>query len=627
MTISTGQTSLLGQGAYRQSFVHDRWAGLSHVIGTGVGAPFRPPGVGTWVRPDDQRRLLAYQVLQAYADNVRRHWLPAYMWRPGAPTETDQVTPSFPPAMQYREYGQAQNLVDSARSLVLGDEQKFRVPDAEPRKNAAGDLVTPAAETLPVAVLDYLEEWADRERLEEKLVETETRAITLGDAVLVLHWDQDVKRARLGGYDPGFYFPDWQAALSTEYIGRGWKDLDFPPVVHLAWEWADDDGNVWVRRTTWRMTRLPAPRRVPYRAEPAVWTCLYSQADYDLGRIGGRDVYTFPRGAIRTQVVPEVDLGVDFMPVVYLPNTPPGSELWGKSTLTVVAQILDDIASGDTDLAINSEVVASPKVFTKGAQAAPQPGPGDWMNFFGDGDMKLLDTSHTLDALMKQADRLRQLLAQHSRLGQVLLGMVGPNDVPSGYSMRLGFASAESLEREMTMVRRRKYALLGKMVASFASANGLIPAGQLPKILMVLGKGLPADRAATIVEVRDALAAHAISTVTAVQMLMESGFPIDDAAVEVARIQAERVDIAIGMVEATGSVEAAARYLGIPLTPAPAQPPAPAPGAPAAPGTAPPAPGAAAEPGASTGQPAGQAGPGDQAVNQPPTPRPGAGGA
>jgi hypothetical protein len=572
VTIATGQTSQLGQGAYRQAFVHDRWASLSHVIGTGVGPAFRAPGVGTWVLPDDQRRMLAYQVLQAYVDNVRRHWLPAYMWRPGIPTDGDTTVPTFPPAMQYREYGQASALVDAARSLVLGDEQRFRVPDAEPKKNPSGELVTPPPGSLAVALQDLLDEWAEKEHLEEKLVENETRAITLGDSVLVLHWDPDVKRARLGGYDPGFYFPDWQAGLSAEYIRQGWKDLDFPPVVHLAWEWTDDNQNVWIRRTTWRMRRLPNPRRLPYKADPSPWTCEYEQADYDMGRIGDSDVFSFPRGAVRKQVVPATDLGVDFMPVVYLPNTPPGSELWGKSTLAVVAQILDDIASGDTDLAINSEVVASPKLVTKNAQAEPQPGVGAWMNFFADGDAKLLDTSHTLDALMKQAERLRQLLAQHSRLGQVLLGMVAPNDVPSGYSMRLGFASAESLEREMTMVRRRKYALLGKMVGSFASANGLIPPGPLPKIVMVLGKGLPADRAATIQEVTDLLAAHAISTSTAVQMLMEAGVPIEDAAVEVARIQAERIDIAIGIVESTGNVEAAAKYLGVEYVKPPAEP-------------------------------------------------------
>jgi hypothetical protein len=564
-------TSDLGQGAYRQAFRHDRWAGLSHVIGSGVGPVFRAPGIGTWVHEDDQRRMLAYQVLQAYVDNVRRHWLPAHMWRPGLPTDGDTTVPTFPAALQYREYGQAQALVDAARSLVLGDEQKFRVPDAEPKKNTSGELVTPAPGSLAVALQNLLDEWSEKEQLPEKLVENENRAIALGDSVLTLHWDEDVKRARLSGYDPGFYFPDWQAGLSAEYIAQGWKDFDFPPVVHLAWEWMDDNSNVWIRRTTWRMQRLPSPRRLPYKADPSPWTCIYEQADYDPKLVADRTVFEFAKGAVRKRLVEPTDLGVDFMPVVYLPNTPPGSELWGKSTLTSIAQILDDIASGDTDLAINSEVVASPKLVTKNAQAAPNPGVGEWMNFFGDGDAKLLDTSHTLDALMKQADRLRQLLAQHSRLGQVLLGMVAPNDVPSGYSMRLGFASAESLEREMTLTRRRKYGLLGKMVASFASANGLVPAGPLPKVVMVLGKGLPSDRAATMQEVKDLLDAHAISTVTAVQMLMEAGVPIEDAALEVARIQAEQVDIAIGIVEATGNVKAAAAYLGVQYV----EPPAP----------------------------------------------------
>jgi hypothetical protein len=565
VTIQSQHVSQLGQGAYRQPFLHDQWAGLTHVIGAGQLPTLLAPGIGTWLPKDDRRRLLAYQVLQAYADNVRRHWLPSHMWRAKPVTEADgaESPVAFPQALQYREYGDPQNLIDTARSLVLGDEQRFRVPDAEPAKNPGGELVTPGAGSLPVEVQEYLKRWFEKEKVGQKLVEAENRTITLGDSVLVLHWDGDVKRPRLSGYDPGFYFPHWDAITSKEYVQLGWKDADYPPVVHLAWQWTDEKDVEWIRRTTWRMRPLDRPRKMPYRDEPTRWTCWYEQADYDPAKIEGSDVYSFPKAAARF-LVPPVDLGVDFMPVIGVPNDYPGSNLWGKSILTTVAQILDDIASGDTDLALNAETVASPHLVGKGLTEAPQTGAAGWSNLFAGQDLSLLDTSRTLDALIKQNDRLAQKLARNTRLGQVLLGMVAPDQVPSGYSMRLGFASVEALEREMTAVRRAKYDLLGKMVASFASANQLIPAGPLPAIQMVLGKGLPADRAATLQEVGDLLTKGAISTLTAVMMLMEAGVPIDDAQAEVQRIQSERTEIAVGIVEATGNVEAAAKYLGVP---------------------------------------------------------------
>lgn len=627
MTIATGATSQLGQGAYRQPFVHDRWAGLTHVIGTGIGPVFPAPGVHAWMPPDDRRRLVAYQVLQAYVDNVRRHWLPSHMWRPGLPT--DGTGAQYPPALQYREYGTAGAVVDATRALVLGDTQRFRVPDAEPAKDPSGKLVTPPPGQLPVETKTYLEKWADSEKLPQKLIENETRVVGLGDGVMVLFWDGDVNRPRLGAYDPGFFFPDWSAIESPDYVKNGWRDKDFPPVAHLAWEWIDPNGTVWIRRTTWRMVRLPRPVRVPYRQEPVAWTCMYDQADYDPGKVADSTVYTFPKGARRTVLADGVDLRVDFLPVVHVTNDYPGSNLWGQSVLTRVSQILDDVASADTDLALNSEVVASPRLVTKGAAAVPETGPGSWDNMFGDGDAKLIDTQHTLDALLKHVEHLRQMLAQNSRLGQMLLGSPGsgtaghtssggPGGGASGYAIRLGFASAEALEREMTLVRKDKYALLGRMVASFASANGLIPAGPLPRIELVLGRGLPADRAAIIQEVSTLLTAHAISTLTAVKMLAEAGFPIDDAVTEVGRIQAEHVEVGIGIVETTGNVAAGAEYLGVKPGPPPPPAQAPAPG----PGTPTPAPNAGAD-GARPAQPA-PGGPGP-AEGPPPPPRVGQG--
>jgi hypothetical protein len=575
-TPSIGGTQL-GQGAYRHSFLHDNWAGLSHVIGTGVGPLLEVPGTGPWMRAEDRRRLMAYQVLQAMMDNVRRHWLPRHMWTPGDP-DPKNPTASFPPALQYREYGHARTVVEAARSLVLGVEQRFHVPAADPVPMPDGTQSSAVtSEALPRRAQEFLDQWWKDEKVTEKLVKSETRSCGLGDGVLALAWDDAVQRPRLSTYDPGFFFPDWPAVHDATYRAQGWRDEDFPPITHFAWEWADSDGTVWIHRSTFRMTKLPKPRPRPYGGT-ATWTCMWEQADYDPSKVGGTDVYSFPKGAGRNRVGP-LDLNLDFIPVVHVPCDAEGE--WGRSVLLNVAQILDDVNSADTDLALNSEVVASPKLITKNATGTPESGPGAWMNLFAEGDASILDTSKTLDALLKHGERLTQLLARNSRLGQVLLGYSSTSSGrsseassgASGYALRLGFVQAEALEREMTIVRKGKYGLLGRMVLRFAQANGLVPTGETPAVEAVLGKGLPADRAASIAEVTGLLAVHAVSTLTAVEMLIEAGLPIQDALEEVQRIQSENPVVGVGIVEATGNVKAAAKYMGVEYV-EPATPPA-----------------------------------------------------
>lgn len=549
-------TGYLPQPAYRHPHVHDQWAPLSHAIGNGVGDPLHVPGVGVWVPFGERRRLLAYLYLEALADNVRRYWLPRHMWWPG-PIDENDPGPHFPPALQYREYGTTGNLIDSGQSLVLGEEQRIRVPGAEPAPGGAGQ---PAATGLAVAAQAWLDEWVTDERLFGKMISTERRVLKLGDSILTVAWSDQAGRPRLVAYHPGFYFPDWALGESPQYKQAGWDDPDFPARVHLAWEEEEPDGTSMVRRSTWTMVQLPAKRNLPYGGS-SDWTCIYEEVLVDVGRATGDTVHDWAgRGNGVTQVMPPTDLGVDFLPVVHVPNTEPGENLYGDSLFLRVAQLLDDISSGDTDLAINAETVAGAKLVTKNATETPK---GTWLSMFEDGDAKILDTSHTLDALLRQSSNLRQLLARNTRLGQILLGMVAPNEVPSGYAMRLGFASASALERELTQLRQEKWGLAAKMVLRFAQANGLVPAGETPRVLVELGRGLPVDRAAVIEEVATLLAVKAISTLTAVLMLQEAGLPVDDARAEVERIQAESPDKAVQILDATGDEQATRDYLGL----------------------------------------------------------------
>lgn len=58
------------------------------------------------------------------------------------------------------------------------------------------------------------------------------------------------------------------------------------------------------------------------------------------------------------------------------------------------------------------------------------------------------DTSKNLTALAGYLGSLIERLAQNTRLSQVLLGAISPDQVPSGYALQLGFAPAQSLVRD-----------------------------------------------------------------------------------------------------------------------------------------------------------------------------------
>jgi hypothetical protein len=286
------------------------------------------------------------------------------------------------------------------------------------------------------------------------------------------------------------------------------------------------------------------------------------------------------------QDVDELDIGVDFMPIVHVPNTPGGGRHFGRSMLLAVAQLLDDIGFADSDLAASSEAVGNTPLVVTGGAGSPAGlgrGPGVEWNLPAGGDAKLLDTSGVLTGQIAYLNYLLERLSVNTRLAEALLGRVKPNEVPSGYALGLGFAPTRSLISKMRLVRAEKHPLILKMAMRFAQVAGVLPAGPTPRAQITLGPYLPEDLAAAVERVRSLLTAHAISTETGVAMLIAAGFPIEDAEEEVARIHAERFDMAEQLLAATGDVAAVRKFLGMdpqeqpPTPPAPPSPPTPTP--------------------------------------------------
>jgi hypothetical protein len=529
----------------RRSFTHDLWAPLSHIpeIGTNPGE-VRPLNLPTWVDDTDARRLMAYRVLAAYRTNVRRFFLPDSMWQSKVgPGEVGLGEVERPPGESWREYGHGALLVETARSIVLGEDQTVVVPDG----SGPG--------------MDWLVDWAGRERLKAKLLVQELNSVGDGDGVLVLAWSPDLGRPTLRTYDPGFYFPDLLAADTLE----GWSQ-EFPPIVHLAWEYERPDGVTMLRRHSWRMERLATPVAAPWGGD-RTWTCRYEAAEWEIQKLRDKvSIYTLAAGAGR--VLADEDLEVDFIPVVHVPNTENGRDVhFGSATPLLVAQILDDLSGSDTDLAKTAETSAAPAALFTGAgpaQGAPA-GPGSEWWLQPGANAEFVDTSRVLDAGLKHKRTLLEDLAVNSRLALSLLGRIDPSSVPSGYAFSLGFGQARSMLRQMRLVRDEKHPLILRFAHRLAQARGAVPRGETPDAQIDLGPGLPSDRAVAIEEVKTLLQGDrpAISTATAVRMLMAAGLPIEDADAEVKAIRAESYAAAVQLVDALGDTGPAYDLLDI----------------------------------------------------------------
>lgn len=560
--------------------IFDSWTPLAFKRALG-GRSATSAGVG-WSAPswvgDHARRLRAYTVLRAYQDNAAREFMTS--------TDRDEID-------NRREYGDAALMVNSILGALLGDQQVIHVEGSELAEEE--DSEDQAEGQRALALQEWLEDWATSERLGMKMIETERRAVGLGDGVYSLGWSNEKGRPRLRVWDPGFYFP---------VLSDGNED-DFPERVHIAWEIIDEDagraGKVKIRRLTWELGPImPAAdaeglplfdgdeivplegdsmdpetgrltRQYPWNDKPSTTTCYFTDATWTLDR-GTPSVYdltdqTAEYGWDEDGELNRRDIGVDFIPVVHVPNTVSLIEHYGRSSIATVLQVLDDIASADTDLASAAATTGSPVMTMSKATFAGKEAvsyrPGQIIQT-GEGTMGILDTSRALDALLKYIEFLLKRLSINARLPEAVLGRVSPSDVPSGIALALSFGPLEQMVKEMRLVRDEKYPLLMRFAQRMAVAGGdpTCPQDFDLRGEVQFGSFLPQDLAEAVNLVTKLLAAKAISLETAIATLMEAGMPIREAAAEVERIQSRDFEAAELLLAATGDKELVYEYLG-----------------------------------------------------------------
>ncbi|MFD9792121.1 hypothetical protein ACFWXK_14345 [Streptomyces sp. NPDC059070] len=555
----------------------------------------------SWVPDEDLRRLAAYRLLAAYDSNQAG--------QVAAATSDDEG------GLERRELGDPAKLVDTALGYLLGSEQTISVVGAE----HADDDPTPEAASA-LAVQEKLRSWAEKELLSLRLQQAERTAILLGDTFYTLAWDPAKQRVLLRTWDPGLVFPEWPE--DGEQDGA-----DFPARVHLAWELPEDKRRglkARLRRVTYELGPIgPASRRgtakdgspardylytsdgEPILAagdtlspenglitrayawapdRPTPWTCYLTDAEWNLDDLKRGDIlYDLPmhKASYRVrsdgEVLDRLDLRADFIPIIHVTNSIPGSgQHWGKPLVANVLQGLDELSATDTDSSGASATTGSPIIGLAGARlpidrmtGQPQPvkvRAGTVWQLNENGRMDVLDTSAQLAELRARVDHILDRIAANSRLTAAGLGTLDPTALPSGYALQLALGPLDSLVSAMRLARTHKYVVLLRMVQRLHQAGQAEgwPVGESLPARLVWGPHTPTDRAAVLDEVIKGVNAGVLSVETGVRMLIDAGYPIDDAQEEIDRIQSRAFDAAARLADATGDNEAVRDYLRLP---------------------------------------------------------------
>ena len=596
-------------------FIVDRWGPLNYkriFADPAYKQPSReafPAAMRTWVPDEDHRRLAAYTLYAAYGHN--QAW------------EVAQLQDGSD-ASERREFGDPAMLVEALTSHLIGREQTITVPGAEGAETTDDSPPDPEA-VHAAAVQERLRQWAKDELFALRMQQNERKTVREGDGVYLLGWDQAKQRPRLSVVDPGFYFPDLP--------DNAGDSADYPTRVRFAWEIdadpRDPDSKAKLRCITYelgpigtstvsdtdgpRPVRVPAfaadgttplmtpgdvwnpeadsiSRSYPWNDQPSTVTCYLTDAEWLLDDIkGDQDIHTldYQYATFLTrddgQVLDHLDLHLDFLPIVHIPNTIPEDGHWGESSFAKLMQLFDEMAGTDTDSSQASATTGAPIIGvvnpgdkgSKGRTEYRRVQPGMMIELSQGGNLITVDTSRMLAELRNKTAELQDRMSLVSRMPAVALGTLDPTKAPSGFSIQLSYGPMDPLMDSMHLARDHKYSLVFKFVQRLFQA-GRHPdwTGPIVDAELAWGSYKPTDKAATLEMVRDAVKDGVMSLETGVRLLDEAGFPIDDIAEEIRRIESRQFEKARALADATGDTGAVADFLGIEIDPDP-QPPAP----------------------------------------------------
>lgn len=595
----------------------DLWSGLDHKVGMGKtsgGVQAAPPWV---VDPFDIRRLNAYIRIHAYLENVAREFL--------APDPRDPNR-----AARWREYGDARVMVERISAAVIGNDASVGIvgadapvadaPDIRPAPtppaegledfeaqirqavyDAAVEVWTAEAEQTLAAWLEdlealprlkareeWLQRWAADEHFLAKIREIEREGVVpLGSGVMVLGWDPARNRVGVEIFEPDVYFP----VLNDRYPG------EFPAKVHLAWQFEEPDAGGTpvkkVRRITYELVPVvpiegqedPAPgvdrgEQPRYLGPDDEWThsCLISDGVWlvdDFEKVDGvQDGAVWSTAVLREGEAPvelqQLAIGLDFIPVIHIPNTQASLTHYGRSIVPALAQLLDELAATDADEAMASRWAGQPPLVVKGLEPGRteldlSPGGGAVRTGPG-GGIETVDMAENLEQLGERIQALLKRLSVNGSVPEGLIGRVDASEVPSGLALTLSFTAFEQMIEGGREARQMPYALALKMVQRIALQNEdpTLTDDQVYPAELRFGAFMPQDLAGIAAVIKMLVDAKVLSQETGVRMAQDHGVPVEDVGSEILAIRSTMSDVALQLADALEDSKYAAEFLGIP---------------------------------------------------------------
>lgn len=527
---------------------------LSGLVSEARLLPYR----GDWVPPEHVDRLRQYEIFRALHEN-----------RFGALLKSKEA------AKKLRGYGDYALIVETSRDALLGDRIDIEVPGAADEANAAA-----------VARKKLLDGWAERERWASKLYRCETDAAAVGDCVYELR--ADGSRLRLRAHDPEVFLPVWENAegeFNDAYLA--WEEPNTGQ--YLAGDVANlrdlrsRDGEIVLYRRhyeTMTMQEAIAAGVEVVGARDRELVCVVTAAWFRIEEGRGEQ----PQGWRRLQQlgfeldddgepIERIDTGFDTPPLFYVPNREATGQPWGLPEGDVVLQTLLDAAQDQTDLKENTFHNAFPVMYDENPPvgALPRPGqPGQPATkseekykpgvIYNGRKLGAVDMSKGNELLLGHEKFLIDKALSNSRTTMIAAGKMEVGDIPSGIALLIAMLPlfAKTLPKRQT--RKDKLGMMLKHVirwhrefgnaADFFGADdereqnrdAAWPAGIFDDETAYpsFGSILPIDKKQVSEIVTALLSANAISDETAVTMLVDAGFPIDDAKEEVARLAEAR---------------------------------------------------------------------------------------
>lgn len=504
----------------------------------------RPAVSIAWVPEDHLRRLKAYEIFHSYYDNYSRD----YRLSPagGGTSMNDYIV----------EVGDPAWLCDKLESKLIGDELKITIPmpkklgtdetllklieateDPEAKGKLQEDLDTILETKALVAQKEaYLQDWWNDYFMFLKLDENEKKCSYLGDCVYYVYWNETTKAPDITTYDPGFCFPysdinavSFQATDEESSVSIGKVKDRFI----IAWEEEMNDTTILVYRDVYEL-----------RVKGDTFECWRQSAYYRLDGSSGQYIDSLDEG---TKVDDGTDsgwlnLGIDFLPFVWIPNIQRQGEIFGESNLAKIIGVLDTLMTNYTDLDNNSAKLGGAVIALsgKGIKLKKDPTTGQYEEIniqpnqvfpLGEsGRMDVMDTSQMQTALLATVNKGEEIMIRNSQITDIVAGKIDSGNIPSGVALTLLLQPLLDKIRPQRKQRQQHYNKLFQYVQKLYADNGTpeekaVFAGDQLNVLVVFGRLIPLDRETKLKEY--ILMLNIFDEETVLNIAKEEGFEID----------------------------------------------------------------------------------------------------